>query len=96
MSRYSRDDDDDEDDDRPRSRSGRRRRNDDDDRPGTRAGFVCPYCRCNARPRTTRSISAAGWIVFVVMLFVCIPLCWIGFLMQDERKQCVECGVKLD
>ncbi|MEW6733717.1 MAG: hypothetical protein AB1489_20485 [Acidobacteriota bacterium] len=57
--------------------------------------FVCPYCRSQALLVRNR-ISTAGWIVFVLLIFFCLPLCWIGLLMKEEYRTCVGCGVKLN
>lgn len=76
-----------DDDPPPRRQSSRR----DDDR----VGFVCPFCGTRSWPITRSQISTGGWVVFVVMLFVCFPLCFIGLLMKDEYRVCSGCGMKL-
>ena len=89
MGRRDRDDDDDDDDydDRPSRRSSSRR--------GSRRGFECPYCGYDGSPRTNSHISGAGWAVFIVLLLVFFPLCWIGLLMKDTYRVCGDCGAKL-
>jgi lipopolysaccharide-induced tumor necrosis factor-alpha factor len=83
-----RDDYDDYEDDRP----SRRRRDDDDDRFSLRRGFRCPYCRSREEPHVSNQISAAGWVVFVIMVLFCLPLCFIGLLMTEETRTCYDCG----
>jgi lipopolysaccharide-induced tumor necrosis factor-alpha factor len=78
--------------DRPRRRRGRDY--EDDDRP-SRRGFRCPFCRSDAAPLFRSGISAAGWVVFVVMLLFCFPLFFIGLLMQEEYPVCRDCGARL-
>ncbi len=92
-SRYRDDDDDDEEeyDDRPSRRSRRSSRG--SSRGG---GFRCPYCGTDAPPRTREKTSTAGWIMFwMLFIFLCWPLCWIGFLMKESHRECVDCGMKL-
>jgi uncharacterized membrane protein len=39
-------------------------------------------------------ISSGGWIAFVLLLFVCLPLCWIPLIwIKDRRSQCPNCRV---
>lgn len=71
-------------DDEPRGRPARRRRN-----------FECPYCGSTELPVKKNQISVGGWIVFAVMIFVCLPLFWIGLLMKEEVETCYDCGRKI-
>jgi lipopolysaccharide-induced tumor necrosis factor-alpha factor len=85
---------DEEEDEEPR----RRRRDEDDDEPRRRRGgrFACPYCGSTAPPREREEISQAGWIVFVVLILFCIPLCWIPLIsMKEKIRNCSDCGSKL-
>ncbi len=75
-------------DDRPR-----RRDEDYEDRP--RRGFRCPYCGTSEPPVIRQQISVAGWVVFAVMLFVCLPLFFIGLLMNEDVRYCRDCGARL-
>jgi len=87
-------DDDDDYDDRP----SRRRRDDSDDEDEDdrfslrRGGFRCPYCRSRERPYVSSQVSAAGWVVIVIMILFCVPLCFIGLLMTEETRVCCDCG----
>lgn len=58
--------------------------------------FVCPYCHTDMPPRTSTRISTAGWVTFGVMMFICIPLFWIGLLMTEPQRNCSGCGIRLD
>jgi len=58
--------------------------------------FRCPYCGSHDMPRTQTNISTAGIVLFIVLLlFLCLPLCWIGLLIQESHRYCVGCGMKL-
>src|SRR5258708_36745560 len=80
------DDDDDDDDRRSRRRSSRRR-------SGT--GSVCHFCGSDAPPIYSSPISAAGWIVMVVVLFFCPLFFWSGWLIKENIKKCSDCGARL-
>lgn len=56
----------------------------------------CEYCGSTARPRITSQISEGGWVVFVILLILFFPLCWIGLLMTETRVRCADCGARLD
>jgi lipopolysaccharide-induced tumor necrosis factor-alpha factor len=60
-----------------------------------RRGFRCPYCGCTEPPLQSSDISAAGWVVFALMLLFCFPLFWIGLLIKEEYRRCVDCGARL-
>lgn len=36
-------------------------------------------------------ISTAGWLVFFGLLIFCFPICWVGFLMKDSGRKCLQC-----
>lgn len=58
--------------------------------------FHCPFCQSTRRPRKSSKITTAGWIFFwVLLLFLCLPLCWIGLLMTEQQTHCSDCGMKL-
>src|SRR5690349_13413459 len=58
--------------------------------------FNCPFCRSNAGYYIVSKISTGGWVVFILLfLFLCWPLCWIGFLIKDEFRQCRACHMRL-
>lgn len=48
-------------------------------------------------PAQISRISVAGWLCFwMLLLFLCLPLCWVGLLMKERRSVCVRCGIRLD
>src|SRR5262249_34470875 len=85
----------------PRARPGRDELADDfdfrdDEQPACRSGFRCTYCGPRTLPRTKKKVSTAGWVFFwVLLLFLCLPLCWIGLFIKDEFRVCGDCGMKL-
>lgn len=94
MPRY-RDDDDRDYDDRDRDRYDDDDRGYDRRRSRVRRGFRCPYCGSDETPFLRSQISGAGWAVFVIMIFLCFPLCFIGLLITEEYRVCRDCGVRL-
>ena len=54
----------------------------------------CPYCRMQAPVRIESKISTGGWVTFAVLLFVFLPLCWIGLLIKEDYRLCSYCGSK--
>jgi lipopolysaccharide-induced tumor necrosis factor-alpha factor len=61
-------------------------------------GFRCPFCGFQGPPSTTKKISAAGWILFAALLVMCIPLCWLPFVIdgcKEEERRCLGCGSRL-
>lgn len=65
----------------------------DDEQQGR---FICPFCRSNARPIVKSKVSTGGWVLFVVLLLFCFPLCLIGLLVKEDYRICSSCGIKLD
>jgi len=59
------------------------------------AVFDCPYCHTNVPPFKQSKIAPAGWILLVIMVFVCLPLFWIGLFIKEEESICSGCGIKL-
>ena len=80
-------------DDEPR----RRRRDEDEDEPRRRRGrFSCPFCGSTAPPYEREEINSGGWVLFVVLILFCIPLCWIPLItMKDKIRHCSSCGTKI-
>jgi len=58
--------------------------------------FSCPFCSSQRRPRTESKTSTGGWILFAVLIFVCFPVCWLGFFIREDHRVCADCGVRLD
>ncbi|HVU66726.1 MAG TPA: LITAF-like zinc ribbon domain-containing protein [Ktedonobacteraceae bacterium] len=55
----------------------------------------CPLCHAHAPALVQQRISTAGWITFGVLLFVFLPLFWIGLLIKENYYVCSRCGVRL-
>ena len=37
----------------------------------------CPFCAHEGPPVIAKQMSVAGWVLFVVLLLLCLPLCWL-------------------
>jgi lipopolysaccharide-induced tumor necrosis factor-alpha factor len=60
--------------------------------------FTCPFCRFQGPPIVERKLSQNGWIVFVLLLIFCIPLCWLPFVIdgcKEDQRKCASCGTRL-
>lgn len=88
--RRGRDDYDDDFEERGRGRRRSRR-----SRIERRDGFECPFCGSDEFPRVKNEVSTAGWVVFIILILFCTPLCWIGILITEEKRLCRDCGMKL-
>jgi len=58
----------------------------------------CPVCGHEGTAIAQEQVSMTGWIVFIVLLVVCIPLCWIPFVVSGLKEQvykCSQCGAKI-
>lgn len=58
-------------------------------------GYRCPRCSSQLMPKIEKRISAAGWVVFAVLLVVFFPLFWVGLLIKEEIKVCPVCSLKI-
>ena len=62
--------------------------------------FQCPYCSHEGQPVfVEKRMSSNGWIVFVILLCFCLPLCWLPFFidaLQEEVRLCVNCRARID
>ena len=47
-------------------------------------GFRCPYCGSTENPVFREKISAAGWVVFALLLVTTIILFWVGLLIKKS------------
>lgn len=66
--------------------------------PPAYAGFMCPFCRNQAPPIIEKKVSSNGWVIFVLLLLFCLPLCWLPFVLdgcKEETRRCSSCGTKL-
>ncbi len=58
-------------------------------------GYRCPFCHTNALPLVVKKVSPAGWAVFTVLLVTTFILFWIGLLIQEERRICPACNMRV-
>jgi RNA polymerase subunit RPABC4/transcription elongation factor Spt4 len=58
-------------------------------------GYQCPRCGTHQLPHITKKISAAGWIVFAVLMVFFFPLFWIGLLIKEEVRVCPVCNARI-
>lgn len=58
-------------------------------------GYHCPRCGTQQLPHITKKISAAGWVVFAVLMVFFFPLFWIGLLIKEEIRVCPVCNVRI-
>ncbi len=63
--------------------------------PPLSGGYRCPNCGTTYTPVAEQRISSGGWLVFIMLLFVCLPLFWIGLLMKEEIRVCPMCRYRL-
>jgi DNA-directed RNA polymerase subunit M/transcription elongation factor TFIIS len=71
-------------DDRPRRSRSRNKRK-----------VRCRECGSTRRPVTREEISQNGWILFIVLLIVFWPLCFIGLFQKETYEICDDCGARL-
>jgi LITAF-like zinc ribbon domain/zinc-ribbon domain len=60
--------------------------------------FTCPFCRFQGPPIVERKLSSNGWLIFVLLLIFCIPLCWLPFVIdgcKEDQRKCASCGTRL-
>ena len=58
-------------------------------------GFHCPFCGTGRPPLVNSQVSTGGWVLFVVLLLSCFPLCFIGLFLKDRFRECSGCGIRL-
>lgn len=58
-------------------------------------GYRCPFCNSNALPEVVKKVSPAGWAVFAVLLVTTFIFFWIGLLIQEERRICPVCNMRV-
>ena len=57
--------------------------------------FRCPFCGSSEAAVTQRKVSTTGWVVFALLLLFCLPLCFLGLLITEEKLQCGTCRMEL-
>jgi hypothetical protein len=60
-----------------------------------RGGFRCPFCGSTARPLVRRQVSAAGWVVFALLLVFTIIFCFVGLFITEDVYTCRDCGARV-
>ncbi len=55
----------------------------------------CPYCHTYAPALIRQRVSTAGWVVLGVLVFLFLPLCWVGLFIKEDYYVCSGCGVRL-
>ncbi|HYY57190.1 MAG TPA: LITAF-like zinc ribbon domain-containing protein [Pyrinomonadaceae bacterium] len=63
--------------------------------PAAAVGYRCPRCGAAYLPTVEKKISSDGWLIFILLLFFCVPLCWIGLLIKQEYRVCPVCHADL-
>lgn len=58
-------------------------------------GYHCPFCNTNALPIVVKKVSPTGWAVFTVLLITTVIFFWIGLLIQEERRICPACNMRV-
>ncbi len=56
---------------------------------------MCRVCGYNGRPYIERKVSTVGWAVFVALLVLFFPLCWIAVFIKEDVAKCANCRNKL-
>lgn len=56
----------------------------------------CPHCRGLMEPRLAWRITAHGWLLFLMLLIPCLPLCWVALFLRTSYQQCSLCRAALD
>jgi len=58
----------------------------------------CPFCDHVGMPIVEKKMSETGWVIFVLLVIFCLPLCWIPFVTEgtkEEIRKCANCGSRL-
>lgn len=63
--------------------------------PTAPPAWQCPFCHAHAPPVEREKISTAGWVLFGVLLLLCLPLFWIGLLLKERWRVCGCCGQRV-
>ena len=61
--------------------------------------FRCPYCSAEAPPVISKGgLNSNGWVIFILALLFCLPLCFLPFLLdscKEDVRKCSSCGAKV-
>ena len=58
----------------------------------------CPQCSSFVQTTTSFQVGGLTWIIFVVLLILFWPLCWLPFVMKsckDVVHTCPGCGARI-
>jgi hypothetical protein len=58
----------------------------------------CPFCDHEGMPIIEKKMTETGWVIFVLLVIFCLPLCWIPFVVdgtKEEIRKCANCGSRL-
>lgn len=56
----------------------------------------CRHCGFQGPPYIIKKTSAAGWVMFVLLLIVFFPACWVGVVyFKDSYAACAQCGIRM-
>ena len=58
-------------------------------------GFSCPGCGTGMPPFERSKTTWVSWCVAAILLFVCFPVFWLGFLIRQKEYICSNCGCKI-
>lgn len=54
----------------------------------------CMHCGFQGIWTSTSKVSGGGWVMFVVLLICCFPLCFIPLVaMRETGRKCGQCGI---
>jgi hypothetical protein len=51
----------------------------------------CRFCGSSGPHFPIAKVSPVGWVVFGVLVFAFLPLCWVGLLIKSRGVQCGSC-----
>jgi len=60
--------------------------------------YTCPYCGNEGGPVVNKQMSTGGWVLFVVLIIFCLPLCWLPFILdgcKEDVRTCASCNAKI-
>jgi hypothetical protein len=56
----------------------------------------CRECGYIGEPAVGSKVSAGGWVTLVVLVFLCLPLFWVGLLLREQYPICPRCRWRMD
>jgi hypothetical protein len=51
----------------------------------------CMRCGYSGQMIQQSKVAPAGWVVFAVLVFFFLPLCWVGLFIKQKVAQCPQC-----